>query len=97
MDGQPGPTNTDIDAAAQMSDGDRAAMIESMVTGLDAKLKDNPTDKDGWLQLIRSYVVLGKSDLASDALRRAQLALVSDTKGLSEINALGSELGLSAP
>ena len=33
-----------------------AAMIEGMVSGLAARLKDEPDDVEGWLRLIRSYV-----------------------------------------
>ena len=93
---QPGPTGADVDAAAQMSDGDRKAMIESMVAGLDAKLKDNPADKEGWLRLIRSYAVLDKTELAKDAVVRAEEGLAADEAALSEIKALASQLGLKA-
>ncbi len=92
---QPGPTGEDIEAASQMSDGDRAAMIEGMVDGLDQKLKANPEDKDGWLRLIRSYTVLGKKELAIQALERARVGLAANAAGLSEVNALAAELGLS--
>jgi cytochrome c-type biogenesis protein CcmH len=95
--GRPGPTGANIDAAAQMSDDDRTEMIKSMVAGLDAKLKANPADKEGWLRLIRSYAVLGDTGKAADAMQRAQASLASDTAGLSEINALAIELGLTTP
>jgi cytochrome c-type biogenesis protein CcmH len=94
---QPGPTGADIDAASQMSAGDRTAMIETMVAGLDEKLKANPADKDGWLRLIRSYTVLGKTDKALEALQRAETGLAANATGLSEIKALAAELGLKTP
>lgn len=94
---QPGPTVADVDAASQMSAGDRTAMIESMVAGLDAKLKENPADKEGWLRLIRSYAVLGKTELAIEAVSRAQKGLEANKAALSEIKALTSELGLKTP
>lgn len=94
---QPGPTGADIDAAAQMPAGDRTAMIETMVAGLDEKLKANPADKDGWLKLIRSYSVLGKTDKAIDAMQRAEAGLAANAAGLSEIKALATELGLKVP
>ena len=72
-------------------------MIEAMVAGLDDKLKSNPADKDGWLKLIRSYVVLGKTDMAIGAMKRAEAGLASNKSGLSEIKALATELGLKAP
>ena len=57
-----GPGADDIAAASQMSPEDRNAMIETMVARLDEKLKENPLDPEGWQRLVRSYVVLGKTD-----------------------------------
>ncbi len=91
-----GPTPADIDNAATMPDADRMAMIEGMVAGLDAKLKDNPSDKDGWLRLIRSYAMLKKQDDAMSALQRARAGLSGNSQGLSEVKALALELGLEA-
>jgi cytochrome c-type biogenesis protein CcmH len=91
-----GPTPADIDNAAAMSDADRMTMIEGMVAGLDAKLKDNPDDKDGWLRLIRSYAMLKKREDAVSALQRARAGLADNTQGLSEVKALAVELGLEA-
>ena len=48
---------------------DRNAMIETMVAGLDEKLRQNPHDPEGWTRLVRSYVVLGKTDAGA---RRAE-------------------------
>ena len=39
-------------------------MIRGMVAGLDAKLKANPDNPEGWVRLVRAYAVLG------DAARR---------------------------
>ena len=55
----PGPTSADVAAAANMRAGDQTAMINGMVTRLAARLKEEPDDVEGWLRLIRSYVVLG--------------------------------------
>jgi cytochrome c-type biogenesis protein CcmH len=65
-----GPTPDDMQAAAELSEEDRAAMIEGMVAGLDERLRDNPDDAAGWRRLIRSYAVLGQPDEARDALAR---------------------------
>ena len=94
---QPGPSGADVEAAAGMSTGDRQAMIESMVAGLDAKLKSNPADKDGWLRLIRSYAVLGKPEKAVEALSAARSGLSADAAALTEVNKLASALGLETP
>jgi cytochrome c-type biogenesis protein CcmH len=49
------------------------AMIQGMVQGLAARLKENPNDAQGWARLIRSYAVLGdraKMNAALDEARR---------------------------
>ena len=65
----PGPDRADIAAAAEMSDEDRQAMIESMVEGLAARLAEDPSDAPGWQRLARAYEVLGRP-------RDAQVALI---------------------
>lgn len=72
-----GPSAADIEAAGEMSDEDRAAFIRSMVDGLEARLRDEPDDLDGWLQLARALVVLGEEDRALKALQGAE-PLVQD-------------------
>lgn len=94
---QPGPSQAEVDSAAAMSAGDRTAMIEGMVAKLDARLTDNPADKDGWLRLIRSYAVLNKPDEAKAALVRARAGLAADPAALSEVKALAAEMGLETP
>lgn len=93
-----GPSVADVEAAAQLSGEDRKAMILSMVEGLEAKLKDEPKNIDGWLQLLRSYGVLGEKDKAQAALGTALqvYALSNDERKrlLEMARALGlSELG----
>lgn len=66
----PGPTREDMDAAAEMSDSDRAAMIRSMVDGLAEKLGKNPDDLAGWKRLARAYEVLGETEKARAARSR---------------------------
>ena len=70
-EGFQGPTSEDIRAAQTLSNNDRQEMINNMVEGLAAKLRDNPNDLDGWLRLSRSYKVLGKLEKSKQALKRA--------------------------
>uniref|UniRef100_UPI003FA606F6 tetratricopeptide repeat protein n=1 Tax=Devosia sp. TaxID=1871048 RepID=UPI003FA606F6 len=91
--GAPGPNQGDIDAAASMSSGDRTAMIEGMVATLDEKLRQNPRDPEGWLRLVRSYQVLGKTDLAQAALGRAYAALGRDSEDGRKLTELAGSLG----
>ncbi|MDN2568005.1 c-type cytochrome biogenesis protein CcmI, partial [Aquibium sp. A9E412] len=60
----PGPTRAEIEAAGAMSDEDRAAMVEGMVSRLDARLREAPDDPAGWQRLVRSYAVLGRAEAA---------------------------------
>jgi cytochrome c-type biogenesis protein CcmH len=56
------PSQSDLEAAAQMSAGDRQAFIETMVAKLAAHLKAQPTDLEGWSRLARAYGVLGRHE-----------------------------------
>lgn len=90
-----GPSQDQVDAAAQMSGGDRTAMIETMVAGLADRLKTNPDNLSDWQKLIRSYLVLGKKDEALRALENAQIAFRQDSSKQGEIRAFAKELGLT--
>lgn len=94
-DAQKGPSQADVEAAAGLSTQDREAMIGSMVAQLDARLKENPKDPEGWQRLVRSYVVLGKADAARDALARGLAALGEGTPAASELTALATSLGVT--
>jgi cytochrome c-type biogenesis protein CcmH len=92
--GSPGPTAEQVAAAQDMSAGDRGAMIEGMVEGLAARLKDQPDDVEGWLRLIRSYSVLGRSEDAANAAREA-LVGVREGTDRERVEALIAELGVT--
>lgn len=66
-----GPTDEQMQAAAEMSPADRAAMIEGMVGGLAARLENEPDDLEGWTMLARSYGVLNEPRKSADAYARA--------------------------
>ena len=79
---QSGPSDEDVKNAQEMKPEDRMAMIRGMVDGLAEKLKDDPNNPDGWIQLIRSRLVLNEPDKARAALGRAMEAFADkpDTK-----------------
>lgn len=91
-----GRSRDQIEAASSMSAEDRGAMIETMVAGLDEKLRQNPRDWEGWSKLVRSYVVLGKADQARDALKRGVAAFGADTDEARRLAAFAASLGLTA-
>ncbi|QDZ01132.1 c-type cytochrome biogenesis protein CcmI [Nitratireductor mangrovi] len=89
-----GPSQAEMDAAAEMDADDRSAMIETMVAGLDQRLRENPADPDGWRRLIRSYSVLGRAEEARDALARAVTALGPDSAEAGDLRSFAATLNL---
>ncbi len=89
-----GPTAADVKAAGQMSASDRMAMIEGMVAQLAAKLDADPADGAGWARLVRSYMVLGKTDEAKAALAKARSALAGDATALAGVNDAAKAAGV---
>lgn len=67
----PGPNREEMEAASQITEGERATMIKAMVERLANRLQDNPNDKDGWIKLERAYRVLGDTSKADEAAARA--------------------------
>jgi cytochrome c-type biogenesis protein CcmH len=94
--GARGPSEEQVAAAAEMSEAERGDMIAAMVSGLDARLQENPDDLEGWLMLLRSYTVLGERERASGAAGRA-LAAFDGAPGQQEvIRSAMVELGIEA-
>lgn len=59
------------DLAGPGDQADQAhANVEHMVESLRQRLEQQPDDKDGWLMLARSYMVMGKYDAAVQAMER---------------------------
>lgn len=83
-----------IAAAKDMSEGDRNTMIRGMVDRLATRLKDNGDDVEGWLRLVRAYMVLGEREKARAALIDARGAVGSDTGRLQQLNDGLKSLGL---
>ena len=59
-----------IAAAKEMNEADRGVMIRGMVERLASRLKQNGDDVEGWLRLVRAYMVMGDRDKAKSALDR---------------------------
>ena len=89
----PGPSAADVAAAADMSGEDRSAMIRSMVSRLEERLKAEPKDLDGWLRLARAFTVLGDKDKAEGALNSARDAFAGNEEALARIDAAAKSLG----
>ena len=80
--------------ASNMSASDQQAMIRSMVDGLDQKLAANPDNLEGWLRLIRARTVLGDTDKAKAAYKKALETFSGNEDALAQISALGREMKL---
>ncbi len=90
----PGPSREDVAAAQQMSPQQRSAMINQMVEGLAERLKEDGSDLQGWLRLVRAYTVLGRRDDAAEALSSARRNFQGDEQALAQLSTLAKSLGL---
>jgi cytochrome c-type biogenesis protein CcmH len=79
-----------------MSEGDRSAMVHTMVARLADRLKQNGDDVEGWQRLLRAYVVLNERDKAQAAAGDARKALASDPEKLRRIEDVIKSLGLES-
>jgi cytochrome c-type biogenesis protein CcmH len=89
-----GPSDQDVAAAENMTDEQRAAMIRGMVARLSDQLHADGNNVDGWLRLVRAYVVLGERDKAKGAADDARHALASRPDDIKRIDGLVKDLGL---
>ena len=90
----PGPSASDIAAAAEQTPAERQQMIEGMVSGLAAKLDADPLDTSGWERLFRAYMVLGKPDEGKAALDRARAYLVERPDLLTVVEQAAHDIGI---
>jgi cytochrome c-type biogenesis protein CcmH len=79
-------------AAANQPPEQQVAMIQDMVDRLAARLKQDGSDVEGWVRLVRSYKVLGEADKASAAAGDARQALAGDPVKLQQLDAALKEL-----
>jgi cytochrome c-type biogenesis protein CcmH len=92
--GAPALSDGAVAAAKDMNDSDRGAMIRGMVERLATRLKQNGDDVEGWLRLVRAYMVMGDRDKAKNALSDARQAVANDAERLRQLNEGLKNLGL---
>jgi cytochrome c-type biogenesis protein CcmH len=90
----PALTDDTMAAAKDMNDADRGAMIRGMVDRLASRLKQNGDDVEGWLRLVRAYMVMGEREKAASALADARQAVANDAERLRQLNEGLKNLGL---
>ena len=97
----PAPTSsTGAPNAPSASVPPQDQMIRAMVERLAARLQQDGSDADGWVRLLRSYMVLGESEKARAALADARRALQSEPEKLRRFEEGAKDLGVpqtSAP
>lgn len=86
----PGPSESDV----AMPPAQREAMIRGMVTRLADRLRQDGSDVEGWLRLIRAYMVLGDEQQARAAASDARRALGNEPDKLQRVNELVKGLRL---
>jgi cytochrome c-type biogenesis protein CcmH len=89
-----GPSDEQVAASSELSSEQRKAMIQGMVERLSERLHRDGADVEGWLRLVRSYMVLGEPDKARAAVVDARRALAGDAIKLRRLDDLLRGLGL---
>jgi cytochrome c-type biogenesis protein CcmH len=94
--GPPAPALPDgaVAAAKEMNEADRGTMIRGMVDRLATRLKQNGDDVEGWLRLVRAYMVMGDRDKAVSAVTDARQAVANNAERLRQLNEGLKNLGL---
>jgi cytochrome c-type biogenesis protein CcmH len=90
----PALSDQTVAAAQDMKADDREAMIRGMVDRLATRLKQNGDDVEGWLRLVRAYLVMGDRDKAKSALSDARQAVANDAERLRQLNEGLKTLGI---
>jgi cytochrome c-type biogenesis protein CcmH len=89
-----GPSDEEMTAASDLSSEQRSAMVRGMVDRLAERLRKDGSDVEGWLRLVRSYVVLGDRDNARNAANEARRALAGQPEKVRRLDELAKGLGL---
>jgi cytochrome c-type biogenesis protein CcmH len=82
------PSQEQVAAAANLAPDQRDTMIRGMVERLSVRLQHDGSDVEGWLRLVRSYMVLGEADKARAAVADARRALAADAGKLRQLDDL---------
>jgi cytochrome c-type biogenesis protein CcmH len=92
----PGPNAQDMAAASQLAPEQRDQMIRGMVERLATRLHEDGSDVEGWLRLVRAYMVLGEREHARAAAADAHRALVNEPDKIRRLDEGVKGLGLDS-
>ena len=82
-------------AAADLTPQQRSEMVRGMVDRLAERLKRDGSDVDGWLRLVRAYMVLGDRDKARDAAIRGAPRARAEPDKVRRVDELVNALALA--
>jgi cytochrome c-type biogenesis protein CcmH len=89
------PNDEQMAAVSDLNTDQRELMVRGMVEGLSTRLhQEEALNLDGWVRLVRSYLVLGERDKARAAAIDARRALATDPSKLQRLNDLIKQLGI---
>lgn len=91
----PGPTPEQIEAAAALSDEERAAMIEGMVAQLMNRMATEGGGPEDWARLIAVLGVLGQTERAALIWEEAQAVFGAFPEALAPIRAAAESAGVA--
>jgi cytochrome c-type biogenesis protein CcmH len=83
---QKSPLPPTVAVAAPAAVPEHGGAIEAMVERLAERLKKDGSDVAGWIQLVRSYRVLGKTDKVKTAVADAHAALANNQEALQSLD-----------
>ena len=93
--GAPGPSEADINAAADMTAEDRMAMISGMVAGLSDRLATEGGLATDWARLITALGVLERREEALRIYTNAREVFADDDAALDVITRAGQQAGVA--
>ncbi|QDC09196.1 c-type cytochrome biogenesis protein CcmI [Oceanicola sp. D3] len=82
-----GPSAADMEAAQDMSEEDRAAMVQGMVEGLAEELATEGGPPEKWAQLVRALGVLGQRERQQEILSEAREVFAGNAGAIAMIEA----------
>jgi cytochrome c-type biogenesis protein CcmH len=83
-----------VPSVPTQADDPNSEMIRGMVNRLADRLKQDGSDVDGWMRLVRSYVVLGERDKAKTAAADARRIIGNDENKRRRFDDFVKSLGL---
>jgi cytochrome c-type biogenesis protein CcmH len=91
---QRGPSNEQIADAQNMTEEDRAAMIQGMVQQLAERLATDGGPPQDWARLVTALGVLGEDEKARQVVAEAEIVFGGDVQAVGIIRAAAQEAGI---